>query len=192
MDKQESRSLNNTVQEDLQQYTGRYDFQNGAVMIISLENNSLFAQLTAQPKFPIFPSGEGAFFWKVVDAKIRFVRNANGEVEYGDFEQNGNKIKVPKLKEEAIVSIDKALYKLYSGKYDFGNNMMINITTENDRIFAQATNQPRFEIFPVSDVEFVVREINARLLFVKEQDGKVGKFVLNMAGQKRDLVRLPD
>lgn len=190
MEHQDSRSLNASVSEDLHQYAGRYDFSNGAVMIISVENNKLFAQLTGQPKFPIFPAGEGEYFWKVVEAKIRFVKNGNGEVEYGDFEQNGNKLKVAKLKEEAIVDIDKALYKLYSGKYDFGNNMTIAITTENDKLYAQATNQPRFEILPVSDEEFIVRELNAKFRFVKEPDGKVSKFILDMAGQKKELVRM--
>jgi len=190
MEKQKSRVVNTSVSEDINQYVGRYDFQ-GAVMIVTAENNNLFAQLTGQPKFPIFPYGEGEYFWKVVDAKIRFIKNANGEVGYGDFEQNGNKLKVSKLKDELIVSIDKALYILYSGKYDYGNELIITISTENDRIFAQATNQPRFEILPLSEKEFTIRELNARLLFVKEPDGKVNKFILDMAGQKKDVVRLP-
>jgi hypothetical protein len=189
---QESSEVNSSVSEDVNQYTGRYDFQNGAVMIITAENNTLFAQLSGQQKFPIFPSGEGAYFWKVVDAKIQFVKNANGEVEYGNFEQSGNKLKVPKLKEETIVSIDKALYKLYSGKYDYGEGVMITITTENDRLFAQATNQPKVEISPFSELEFMVKELNARLLFVKNPDGKVSKFILDMGGQKKDVVRLAE
>lgn len=190
MEKQASRSLNASVMEDVSQYAGRYDFSNGAVMIITVENDKLFAQLTGQPKFPIFPAGEGEYFWKVVDAKIRFAKNGNGEVEYGDFEQNGNKLKVAKLKDEAIVDIDKALYKLYSGKYDYGNNMTIAITTENDKLYAQATNQPRFEILPISEEEFTVRELNAKFRFVKEPDGKVRKFILDMAGQKKEVVRV--
>lgn len=190
MEEQKSRAVNTAVAEDVTQYTGRYDFQNGVVMIVTADHNNLFAQLTGQPKFQIFPSGEGEYFWKVVDAKIAFVKNANGAVEYGNFEQNGNKLKVPKLKDETIVSIDKTLYTLYSGKYDDGNNMIITITTENDRLFAQATNQPRFEILPLSEEEFTVRELNARLQFVKEPDGKVRKFILEMAGQKKEVVRL--
>lgn len=190
MEKQKSRVVNTSVSEDVNQYVGRYDFQNGAVMIITVENNNLFAQLSGQPKFPIFPSGEGEYFWKVVDAKIGFIKNAGGEVEYGNFEQNGNKIKVSKLKDEPIVSIDKALYTLYSGKYDYGDDLIITISIENDKLFAQATNQPRFEILPLSEKEFTVRELNARLLFVKEPDGKVNKFILDMAGQKKDVVRV--
>jgi hypothetical protein len=192
MEKQKANVVNTSVSEDVSQYAGRYDFGNGAVMIITAENNNLFAQLSGQQKFPIFPSGEGEYFWKVVEAKIAFVKNANGEVEYGNFEQNGNKLRVAKMNEEVIVSIDKALYALYSGKYDYGNNMIITISTESDKIFAQATNQPRFEILPISEQEFTVRELNAKLRFVKEPDGKISKLILDMAGQKKDVVRMAE
>jgi len=191
MDSQKSNTVNTSVSENVDKYAGRYNFGNGAVMIVTSENNNLFAQLTGQQKFPIFPSGEGEYFWKVVNAKIKFVKNANGEVEYGDFEQNGNKIKASKLKDDPIVAIDKGLYTLYAGKYDLGNNMIITVTRDADRIFAQATNQPALEIFPVSENQFMVKEVNAKLLFVKESDGKVNKLILDMAGQKNEGARIP-
>lgn len=191
MDSQKSNTVNASVSENVEQYAGRYDFGNGAVMIVSAENNNLFAQLTGQQKFPIFPSAEGEYFWKVVSAKIKFVKNADGEVEYADFEQNGNKIKAVKLKDIPIISIDKGLYTAYAGKYDYGNNMVITVTREDDRLFAQATNQPKLEIFSISENEFMVKEVNAKLLFVKETDGKVNKLILDMAGQKKEAPRIP-
>jgi len=191
METQKSNTVNTSVSENVEKYVGRYDFKNGAVMIVTSENNNLSAQLTGQQKFPIFPSGEGEYFRKVVNAKIKFVTNANGEVEYGDFEQSGNKIKALKLKDDPIVAIDKGLYTLYAGKYDLGNNMVITVTREADHIFAQATNQPALEIFPVSENLFMVKEVNAKLLFVKEPDGKVNKLILDMAGQKSEAARIP-
>jgi len=167
MDSQKSNTVNISVSENVEKYVGRYNFGNGAVMIVTSENNNLFAQLTGQQKFPIFPSGEGEYFWKVVNAKIKFVKNANGEVEFGDFEQNGNKIKAAKLKDDPIITIDKGLYTLYAGKYDLGNNMVITVTRDADRIFAQATNQPALEIFPVSENQFMVKEVNAKTSFCK-------------------------
>ena len=167
MDSQKSNTVNISVSENVEKYVGRYNFGNGAVMIVTSENNNLFAQLTGQQKFPIFPSGEGEYFWKVVNAKIKFIKNANGEVEFGDFEQNGNKIKAAKLKDDPIITIDKGLYTLYAGKYDLGNNMVITVTRDADRIFAQATNQPALEIFPVSENQFMVKEVNAKTSFCK-------------------------
>jgi len=188
MEKQKSPIVS-AVTEDIQKYVGRYDFQGIGVMMITAEGRNLFAQLTGQPKAQIFPAGDGEYFWKVVNAKIKFVSNDKGEVEYGNFEQNGYKLRVPKLKEEQIIDIDKALYSMYTGKYDYGQ-FVITISTEDGKLYAIAPNQPRYEILPVSEKEFVVRELNARLIFVPGEDGKVTKFILDMAGQRRDVVRI--
>ena len=68
--------------------------------------------------------------------------------------------------------------------------MEVEIIKDNGRFFAQATNQPRFEIFPVSNTDFMVRDLNAHLLFVKDKPGKASKLILDMAGQKTDAPRV--
>ena len=60
-------------------YVGRYDFM-GAVMDVALEGGQLTAQLTGQPRFPIYPLGGDKFFWKVVDAQIEFIKDDEGNV----------------------------------------------------------------------------------------------------------------
>ena len=159
-------------------------------MTITSEKNELFAQLSGQSRFPIFPSAPDEFFWKVVDARIKFNRNEQGEVTGGHFVQNGNEIDVPKMKEEKIISINPALYKNYTGKYDYGNNFHITVTTENNKIYAQGTNQPRLEILPVSEKEFVIMDVNARITFIEGPDGKVNKLNLDMGGQKKDAPKI--
>jgi hypothetical protein len=64
------------------------------------------------------------------------------------------------------------------------------VTTENNKIFAQGTNQPKFEIFPASEKEFFLRDVNARITFVDGPDGKVNKLNLDMAGQKKDAPKI--
>lgn len=177
-------------ESDLSKYPGRYDFGNGMVMIITAEDKRLFAQLTGQPKFEVFPQGSGEYFWKVVNAKIKFVQDSTGSVTHGDFEQNGMKLKVSKLPAQQIVTVDKNLYTKYSGKYNLGNNMVIDITAENDRIYVQATNQPRYEIYPVSETEFVLRESNSKLTFAPPDQGKSKKLILQMGERKIEAERL--
>jgi CubicO group peptidase (beta-lactamase class C family) len=190
MAKQSSYAAQSSEGLNLKDYVGRYDFRNGAVMTITSEGKELFAQLSSQQKFPIFTSAPDEFFWKVVDAKIKFVRNDKGEVTHGHFAQNGNEIDVPKLKEETIIALDPALYKAYCGKYDYGSNFFITISTENNKIFAQGTNQPKLEIFPVSEKEFILKDLNARISFIPGSDGKINKLNLDMAGQKKDAPKV--
>lgn len=78
-------------------YAGGYDFQNLGIMKITSAENKLFAQLGDQPRFEIYPLAKDEFFWKVVQAKIKFVRNEQGKVVSGDFEQGGFKLNVRKV-----------------------------------------------------------------------------------------------
>jgi len=190
MDKQASKVVTTVPLETLQLYTGRYDFGNGAVMMITTSDNKLFAQLSGQAKFEIFPSSQEEFFWKVVDARIKFIKNENGEVGNASFTQNGNNINVTKLKEEVIVPINPALLDGYTGRFKYAGDMVVTITKENNKLFAQATGQGKMELFPVSETEFVLKEINARVTFLKDESGKVNKFKLRMNGSDTELPRI--
>src|SRR5262249_23989375 len=50
---------------------GQYQYGPGAVMTLSRDDTQLFAQLTGQPKFPIFPTSETEFEWRVAKAKVK-------------------------------------------------------------------------------------------------------------------------
>jgi CubicO group peptidase (beta-lactamase class C family) len=190
MDKQPSYSTLAASNADLKIYEGRYDFKNGAVMTITTDGKDLYAQLSNQPKFQIFPSAPDEYFWKVVEAKIKFFKNEKNEVTHGHFVQGGFEIDAVRLKEEVIVSVDPAIFKDYTGKYDYGSGIVITITAENEKLFAQATNQAKVEIFPLSEKEFMLKDLNAKVVFPREANGKVSKLMLDMGGSKRDLPRI--
>jgi CubicO group peptidase (beta-lactamase class C family) len=68
---------------------GQYNYGPGAILTVSREGNQLFAQLTSQPRFEIFPQSETNYFWKVVDAQVTFVKDATGKVTKAIHHQNG-------------------------------------------------------------------------------------------------------
>jgi CubicO group peptidase (beta-lactamase class C family) len=190
MDAQPSYSVKASPVVDVKNYEGRYDFGNGAVMTFTSENNNLFAQLTGQPKFPVFGAAPDEFIWKVVEARIKFTRDENGNVTGGDFTQGSYKNKITRLKEEVIVKLDPAIYQKYAGKYDYGDNIVITISNSDGKIYAQATNQSALELLPLSEKEFTVRDMNAKVTFSVGDDGKVNKLILDMAGQRKDVKRI--
>jgi CubicO group peptidase (beta-lactamase class C family) len=76
---------------------GKYDYGQGkAIMTVTREGNHLFAQLTGQPKFEIFPKSETEFFWKVVDAQVTFVKDEKGKVIKAIHHQGGRTFDAPK------------------------------------------------------------------------------------------------
>jgi CubicO group peptidase (beta-lactamase class C family) len=190
MEKQKSYTESSVKPADLKIFTGRYDLLGSAVIIITEENNKLYAQLTGQPKFEIFPSSENEFFWKVVDAKIKFIKDEKGEISQAILYQNGQELKAKRLPEEKIVQINPAILDNYIGKYKLNDNIIVTVSKENNKLFAQPTNQAKVELLPLSETDFVIKEINAKVSFVKDESGKVKKFMLNMNGVNSELPRI--
>ncbi len=190
MAKQNSYVESSVKPSDLQRYTGRFQLLNIGVLVISAENNKLFAQLGNQPKLPVFPLAEDEFFWKAVEARLKFGKDEKGNITEATIFQNGQELKGKKLREETIISIDPVLLDKFTGKYKMNDNLIVTISKSNNQLFAKPDNEPMLEMLPVSNNEFVIKQINALVNFVTGENGKVNKFKLNMNGMDTELVRI--
>lgn len=190
MEAQTSYAVASIKPGNLEQYTGRYQLGNIGVMTFSTEGDKLFAQLTGQPKFEIFPSAEHEFFWKVVEAKVKFMKGELGVIDHAMFYQGGQELKAEKLAEEKIVEMHPSVFNQYVGKYRLDANTVVTILEENGKYYAHPNDQSRLQLHPVSESEFVIKEINARLRFEKGADNKATKILLNMNGGNSELSRI--
>ncbi|SPE60814.1 Beta-lactamase (modular protein) [Verrucomicrobia bacterium] len=169
---------------------GRYDY-GGPIMTVTKEGDHLFAQLSGQPRFEIFPRSETEFFWKVADAQVTFVKDNQGKVIKAIHHQNGNTLNAPRLADLRETKVDAASLDAVTGKYDYGEGKAIlAVTREGDQVFAQMTGQPKFEIFPKSDNEFFWKVVEAQVTFVKDDKGKVIKAVHHQAGQTLEAPKI--
>lgn len=64
----------------LKDYVGKFTLAPSAVFDVRLGGDKLMVQLTGQPRFQVFAESETKFFYKVVDAQLTFVRDADGKV----------------------------------------------------------------------------------------------------------------
>ncbi|MCP4971728.1 MAG: serine hydrolase, partial [Arcobacter sp.] len=62
-------------------------------------------------------------------------------------------------------------------------NFDIEITTENGKLFTQATGQPKFEVFPETTTVFYLKVVQAKVEFFKESDS-VNKIILYQNGKE--------
>jgi CubicO group peptidase (beta-lactamase class C family) len=172
MSKQQSFTTDTTVTaEDLKNLEGRYDYGSGMVLTVTAEGDKLFAQMSGQSRFQIFPRGNDEFYWKVVDASIKFLRNEQGEISGAIHYQGGRELNVKKMPELNIIQVDQTVLDKYVGDYEFEPNVIISVTAADGRLFAQPTGQDKTEVFPVSETEFVAKEMDASLKFIEGDDG---------------------
>jgi CubicO group peptidase (beta-lactamase class C family) len=82
----------------LKQYVGEYQLAPGFTITISLDENGLKGQATGQPAFDLYAEKENLFFLKVVDARVEFVKDANGNVTELILYQNGQQPHGKKIK----------------------------------------------------------------------------------------------
>src|SRR2546429_9694465 len=65
-------------------------------------------------------------------------------------------------KEHKQVAVDSKLFDGYIGRYQLAPDFIITITRDGERLFEQASDQPKFEIFPRSEERRVGKECRSR------------------------------
>ena len=180
-------------------YVGRYQLAPKFILTVTAADGQLFTQATNQPKFEVFPESKTEFFLKVVDAQITFHTDAEGRATSLTLHQNGQHMPAKRMEGEAPpepaskyeqVEVDPKLFEGYVGRYQLAPNFILTITTEDDRLFAQATGQPRFEAFAKSETEFFLKVVDALITFAADESGRATALTLHQNGMDMPAKRL--
>lgn len=167
-------------------YVGKYDFIPGTTVDIFRDEDKLYAQLTGQGAFEIFPKTDVSFFAKVVDLEIEFI--VEEDIATGlNLTQLGMEFYSPRSgtkEEREILDIDPSIYDDYVGEYELAPGAKITIIREEDSLYAQVTGQDKYEIFPASESEFFYKIVDAEIKFVKNDKDKVIHLIFQQIGQE--------
>ncbi|HEY4055057.1 MAG TPA: serine hydrolase [Kofleriaceae bacterium] len=80
----------------------------------------------------------------------------------------------------------------FAGQYDLAGTK-VAVVAEDKRLYIQAPNEPRARLLPLSDHEFLIEAIQAAVVFEREADGKIARFVLVVGQQQVNAQRVdPD
>jgi CubicO group peptidase (beta-lactamase class C family) len=88
-----------------------------------------------------------------------------------------------KPKQRAEIKVEPNVLDTYVGEYQLAPTFSIAVTREGGTLFAQATGQPKFEIYAESSSEFFLKVIDAQITFVKDDKGQVTQLILHQNGQ---------
>lgn len=88
------------------------------------------------------------------------------------------------------LKIDNSILSKYMGQFQLAPNFIITIRVDGDKIFAQATAQQEFEIFPTSETKFYYKVVNAQIEFVKNEKGDFSKLILYQNNREMPAERI--
>ena len=86
--------------------------------------------------------------------------------------------------EKKDVKVDSKILDSYAGEYEIAPTFIIKVTNEDGKLMAQATNQPKFELFPSSETDFYLKIVSAQVSFMKDGAGNVTGLTLSQNGRK--------
>jgi CubicO group peptidase (beta-lactamase class C family) len=185
----------------LDRLVGRYALAPEAVMTISRGGGQMFGQLTGQPRIELFAEGPTRLFAKIVDAQLTFDVGAEGPATGVTLHQNGQNTPAPRLAEGAqppaaapppkSVALSSTALDALVGRYALAPLVIVTVTRQGERLFAQLTGQPVFEVFPQSPTEVVWTVVPASATFVLGADGKAVSLALHRNGRDLPAPRLP-
>jgi serine-type D-Ala-D-Ala carboxypeptidase/endopeptidase len=78
--------------------------------------------------------------------------------------------------------IDPKVFDNYVGRYQLAPNFILTVTREGDKLLAQATGQPKAEIFPESEQEFFYKVVDAQITFQTDGKGRTTGLTLHQNG----------
>lgn len=174
--------------EELNKWVGTYEFDNGAIRYITLEDNKLYSEREGSSrKFKIFPTSANIFSFE--DGLISYVFSEENGQKRAFFKNRINKEKgvfstkkAPAVKKEIKVAAN--ILKKYEGKYELRPGFVITITSKEQQLFAQATGQPQFELFAESPTKFFLKVVTASVEFHQDEQGNTNALTLFQGGRE--------
>lgn len=183
-------------EKEMSEYVGVYRLDPKSTRVVTLEEGRLYSQRTGSSKLALVPRGKDLFGYESSESRVRFLRDAAGKITGLELAPRFGATDVAARTDEPLPSerqaakVDPAVYDAYVGEYALNPRMSILIVREGDQLFAQATGQPRLELFPASETDFFLKEVDAQMIFSRGADGKADKLVLHQGGKETPAPRV--
>ncbi|MCH8964106.1 MAG: serine hydrolase [Planctomycetes bacterium] len=169
----------------LQDYAGTYTLPMGQILTVKVEADRLMVKLSGQSFYPVFPESNDKFFYKVVEAKLSFMRDKQGKVDRLILHQGGRDQAGKKMAEAyapVAVEIDSTILQRYVGEYQFPHGGKMAVTRNGDQLKARLSGQPAIEIYAKSETRFFYKVVIAEISFQLDDQGKVQSLTLHQGG----------
>jgi CubicO group peptidase (beta-lactamase class C family) len=88
------------------------------------------------------------------------------------------------------VTVPNEVLESYTGEYQLSPQMKVTITRRENILYAQGTGQGEVALYPETNTRFFLKVVDANLEFIKDNTGKITKFILHQNGQTMDAPKV--
>jgi serine-type D-Ala-D-Ala carboxypeptidase/endopeptidase len=86
------------------------------------------------------------------------------------------------VKQRTAIALPASVLARYVGVYQFAPTFSIETTLDGTVLYGQPTGQDKFRLWPESETEFFLKEVDAQVTFVRDAQGVVTGMVLHQGG----------
>ena len=182
----------------LARYAGTYQLAPGFLATVTHEEGRLFVTPQGQPQHEIFAESERTFFTTIVDALFTFDVDDTGPAKamtltQGGRSTTGKRVDVaamPAAPPRQVVAVQPEVLEAWVGRYQLTPAIFITVTRREAQLFAQATGQGAFELFPESESRFFAKVGGIEIWFDRDAQGRSAALNIRQGGVTRQLKRV--
>jgi hypothetical protein len=95
-------------------------------------------------------------------------------------------------KPAALAKVDPKLLESYVGQYDMGNKRTYTVIRAGDRLYGQATANPKRDLYALSDRKFSIPEVESLITFVSNEKGEIVELIYEQGERVTRCKRIKD
>lgn len=170
----------------LESYQGVYERTPEDVRIFTYEEGQLSSLRTGGAKYKIHPFAKDQFFFDDSVLSLTFNRDEAGELKSVTLkstepEQTWLKTDKP-IPTVTEVEMDPKVFAKYVGKYELAVDFYINIFSEDDKMYTQATGQQKLELVATAINKFTLKDTDIKITVNSNDAGEVEGITLHQNG----------
>ena len=157
-----------------------YSLGRASIFTVSREGDELFGQVSGQRKLRLAAADDGNYFYPAPAGPILVAVGRERRPAGPLLRQNGRDITAIRVAELSSQSVetDAGLLDSYCGSYHLGLGRVLTITREGERLAAQETGRPKFEIV-ARGVDAFASSHDDLVVFLRDGQAKVTQVLLH-------------
>jgi Uncharacterized protein conserved in bacteria len=101
-------------------------------------------------------------------------------------------------KPRTAIDLPVAVLSRYVGRYDLPPSVLqdappflLDVTLKDGALYFKPTGRPTFRVWPETETDFFVKEVDVQITFTKDANGAISGLVVHQNGEDRAARRLP-